>query len=373
MEEIHLLTLVFIFVFSIQAYFYFYYFLSFVNHNVADKQKAKAREAVSIIICAHNELTNLKDHLPLFLNQEFEDFELIVVNDRSTDGSEAWLMAQEEKHTRLKVVNIAKTANGFNPKKYALTCGIEAAKNELILLSDADCYPISSQWVDRMSQSFTTSTSIVLGASLYEEKNSLLNQFIRFETLQTALLYLSFAFNHKAYMGVGRNLAYRKSFFLANGGFEGFKSITGGDDDLWVNRYTNQYNTKVCSHAESIIFSKPKENWQSFFKQKTRHLSVGRYYKWKDQVTLGLFHLTQTLTWILFIFGLLLGSPTDCLLLHLLFLMYLAGQFVVYYKISIKFGIKFAYYKLPILEILFIFYYWIWGMYASLTKHVKWK
>lgn len=174
-------------------------------------------------------------------------------------------------------------------------------------------------------------------------------------------------------MGVGRNLAYRKSFFVANGGFKDLSSIMGGDDDLWVNRHAKKENTAICTHHESLTFSIPKRKWSSFFIQKKRHLSVGKYYKFKDKIKLGLFHSSQSLLWILFILGLMLGSPTDCLILSFFILMHIVGQYVVFYKLSINFGIKFTHYKLPVLEILFIFYYWIWGFYASLTKHLKWK
>jgi cellulose synthase/poly-beta-1,6-N-acetylglucosamine synthase-like glycosyltransferase len=373
MEQIHIITLIFIPAFIIQLYFLFRYFLSFVKEKPTAPRRLNRREAVSVIICAHNELKNLRENLPHFLNQEFHDYEVIIVNDRSSDGSSEWLDNQVKLYPVLKTLHISKTPRKFNSKKYALTQGIEFAKNEVILLSDADCYPVSAHWVDRMSQCFTTSTSIVLGASLYKKRKGFLNQFIRFETLQTALLYLSFAFKKEAYMGVGRNLAYRKSFFLALNGFRDLSSVMGGDDDLWVNRHASRENTRICTHPESLTFSSPKESWRSFFTQKKRHLSVGKYYKSKDKVKLGLFHFSQTLLWILFILGLMLGNPTDCLILSFLLLMHLVGQYVVFYHLSINFGIKFMHYNLPALEILFVFYYWIWGIYASLTKHLKWK
>ncbi len=373
MGQIHLISLIFFIAFLIQAYFHFRYFFSFVFKNHYDLSEFKNKEAVSVIICAHNELKNLKQNLSLFLTQDFEDYEVILVNDRSNDGSRDWLTRQVDIYSHLKVISIEETPINFNPKKYALTIGIEKAKNDIILLSDADCQPASRYWVDRMSRSFKKSTSIVLGASLYKKEKGFLNQFIRFETLQTALLYLSFAFKKEPYMGVGRNLAYRKSFFKENNGFQNLSSIMGGDDDLWVNRNSNQINTEICTDPESLTFSKPKEKWSSFFRQKKRHLSVGKYYKFKDKLKLGLFHFSQTLIWILFILGLVLGSPTDCLILCFLFLMYIVGQYVAFFKLSINFGITYLHYNLPVLIIFFIFYYWIWGIYASLTKHLKWK
>jgi glycosyltransferase involved in cell wall biosynthesis len=373
MVQIHILVIIFITLFLIQAYIRFYYFLPFVFEGNAKKKSLKNSKAVSVIICAHNEMNNLKNHLPKFLNQKHQNYEVIIVNDRSDDGSKEWLKNQEQIYPHLKTVHISITPNKLNPKKHAITQGIETARNDIILLSDADCEPASRHWVDRMSQSFNDSIDIVLGASLYKKRTGLLNQFIRYETLQTALLYLSSAFKSVPYMGVGRNLAYKKSFFNENGGFKKIKYIMGGDDDLWVNKYSTKENTTICTHPESLTFSNPKESWGGFFHQKKRHLSVGKYYKIKDKIRLGLFHLTQSMLWVLFILGCMLGNPTDCLILSFLFLMHQIGQYVVYYKLSIKFGIKFLHYELPILEIVFIAYYWTWGIYATLTKHLKWK
>jgi cellulose synthase/poly-beta-1,6-N-acetylglucosamine synthase-like glycosyltransferase len=373
MEQIHILIIIYIALFLIQAYFQFHYFLAFVFHKNKSHNPINSDKTVSVVICAHNELQNLKNHLPKILNQAHHNYEVIIINDRSDDGSKEWLKNQEYIYPHLKTFHITQTPNNYNPKKYALTKGIEMAKNDIILLSDADCEPASPYWVDRMSHSFNDSTNIVLGVSLYKKRPGLLNQFIRFETLQTALLYLSFAFKGVPYMGVGRNLAYKKSFFNETGGFENFKSIMGGDDDLWVNRHSTKDNTAICTHPESLTFSNPKESWTSFFQQKKRHLSVGKYYKTKDKIRLGLYHFTLSMLWILFILTCVLGNPSDCLILSFLFLMHLIGQYVVFYKLSIKFGIKFMHYNLPLLEILFIGYYWIWGIYATLTKHLKWK
>jgi len=373
MDQIHILSIIYIAIFLIQAFFHFYYFFPFTNRKKELEPRSEGKRPVSVIICAHNELENLQDNLPEILHQKKENFEVIVVNDRSEDGSTEWLRTQAEMHSHLNVIHIAETDPNYNPKKYALTKGIEGAKHEIILLTDADCRPASQHWVDRMSQSFTDKKSIILGASLYKRKKGFLNQFIRFETLHTALLYLSFASKKEAYMGVGRNLAYKRSLFLAKGGFKKISHIMGGDDDLWVNKHSTKENTGICTHPESITFSNPENNWSSFFKQKKRHLSVGKYYRTKDKLKLGVYHFTQTLVWILFILSWVLGSPTDCLILSFLFLLFLIGQYVVFYKLSIKFGIRFMHYNLPILEILFIGYFWIWGIYASLTKHLKWK
>src|SRR5690606_33778770 len=122
-------------------------------------------------------------------------------------------------------------------KKYGLTLGIKAASHEWILLTDADCRPNSRRWIRSMSRYFDEDTQFVLGFSPYRATAGLLNLFIRFETMLTAIQYFSFGWLGNPYMGVGRNLAYRKSKFLEEKGFNNFLHVTGGDDDLFVNQH----------------------------------------------------------------------------------------------------------------------------------------
>lgn len=356
----------------IQSYFLIRYFIN-LAFNKPTSQKKSPHSPVSVIICSHNEINNLKSHLKKILEQNYSNFEVVVMDDRSDDGSYEWLIKLQEKYRHLEVKRIESTPEDFNPKKYALSEGIQAAQHDLILLTDADCKVNSKRWIAKMAQSYKEETEIVLGASLYEKHPGFLNAFIRFETLQTAILYLSLALKGKPYMGIGRNLSYRKSLFLKSGGFNDYANITGGDDDLFVNKQSNSLNTRVCIDENSTTFSKPKTTLEAFIKQKKRHLSVGKYYRKKDQVRIGVFHLSQTLLWIFFIFVLGVSHTSVIFLVILLMVLRIIGQYVVFYKVSIKFGEHNKLRLLPILEIIFIFYYWIIGIHALLSKKVKWR
>lgn len=244
-------------------------------------------EGVSVLVCAHNELANLRELLPLLYNQNFYPYEIIVVDDRSTDGSLDFLLEQQSQQALLRLVWLRKRPAHIKGKKFALSMGIRAARYDKILLTDADCRPQSPQWVREMSHLLEGNTQFVLGYSPYLYENSWLNAFIRFETLQTALLYLGAALSGRPYMGVGRNLAYRKSFFMQHKGFRGHWHINGGDDDLWVNRYANSKNSAVSLDDRTKVCSVPKRQWHAYFRQKKRHLHVGKYYRRKDKLWLG--------------------------------------------------------------------------------------
>jgi len=355
----------------IQLYFFLRYIIKLLNYNSSDE--ASDVHPTSVVICAHNEFDNLQNHLPNILTQQHANYEVIVVDDRSHDQSYDWLLEQKKVYPLLKVIRIDDVPNHINNKKYALTIGIKAAKNEYVLLTDADCQVKSKLWVDRMSRSFSKSTDFVLGASLYQKRKGFLNQLIQFETYKTAMLYLSKALVSKPYMGVGRNLAYRKSLFLQQKGFHGYQSLTGGDDDLFVNKHATHDNIHISVNPESVTYSIPKTNWNAYNLQKKRHYSVGKYYDRSDKLFLASIQLSTGLIYLSYILGLFFLSRNFILISSSLMLLRWVGQYVAYLKLSIKFGDKYQPWLLPIIELFELFYSFIIGLRAIRSKRIRWK
>jgi len=187
-------------------------------------------------------------------------------------------------------------------KKYPLSIGIREAKHEIILLTDADCVPASEHWIEKMQNGYDENIEIVLGYGAYHKRKGLLNKLIRFETFHTALQYLSYALAGIPYMGVGRNLSYKKSLFIRNKGFSSINHIPGGDDDLFINKTATKKNTAVVIDPDAITRSIPKTTWGGWLRQKSRHYSTAKFYKPKHKFLLGLYFATQ------FIFYPLLAS-----------------------------------------------------------------
>lgn len=251
---------------------------------------------MSVIISAKNEAANLGCLLPQLSEQEFESFEVILIDDASNDNTLATMNSFQELHKNAKfdVKVIAIDSEESNGKKAALTKGIAAARYEHILLTDADCQPNSKLWISHMTHSFSKDISIVLGYGAYEKrKSSFLNKLIRFETMLTALQYFSYAIAGKAYMGVGRNLAYEKSIFLSAGGFENHSHIRSGDDDLFISQVANSSNVAVCDHQDSFTISKAHTKFSDWIRQKRRHITTSSHYKLSTKLMLGLFYLSQ--------------------------------------------------------------------------------
>jgi glycosyltransferase involved in cell wall biosynthesis len=326
---------------------------------------------VSVIVCAHDEEGNLRELIPQLLAQNHPTFELIIVNDRSNDGTYDFLREETQNNPKLRVVNVDRTPPHVNGKKYAITLGVKAAAFEWVLLTDADCRPKNDRWIAAMSQQFQEPSQFVLGMSSYLKEPGFLNLFVRFETLITALQYVGFALVRNPYMGVGRNLAYKKSMFLEKKGFNNFLSVTGGDDDLFVNQHANSRNTAIQITPDAQVYSHPKTSWTSFFHQKVRHLSVGKHYRFKHRFLLGLFTLTWIFTWFTGLALLALDITNYWVPIVLVVRMILLIMTVR--TLLRRTGLTFEIWTIPVLDFLYTFYYISTGLVASLTKKIRWR
>ncbi len=357
----------------IQLYYYLFRFarVSWAKATVSASDK-KEQEPLSVIICVRNEVQNLEKLLPAVMLQQYGNFEVVVVNDRSTDATEDYLKTANQQYPNLKVITLEQTPPHITAKKYALTMGIKHATNDLLVLTDADCMPASPLWLSGMAAAFRNDqTKIALGFSQYEKEKGLLNSFIRYETLHTGLMYIGAALAGNPYMGVGRNMAYRKSFFLEKKGFIKHRTLVGGDDDLFVNENGNKKNTGTVIGEEKLVYSVPKKNLKEWYRQKLRHMVTGKSYRKGTKTFLGLYTAAQLLFWITFIALLSLWIEP-----YLIISGFLIRMLLLYYVMisgSKKLGDKFANWYIFLLDFLFVFYYIFIGMAAFFTKKTTWK
>jgi glycosyltransferase involved in cell wall biosynthesis len=280
---------------AIQVFYYAYFFLRVAFFKTKTKTQSQ-QHPVSVIICARDEDENLARNLPGVLVQQYSSsHEVVVVNDNSVDDSKYILQELKKTFKSLNVVELTQEAMHISGKKYPLSIGIREAEYELLLLTDADCVPASEHWIQKMQDGYDPQTEIVLGYGAYHKKSGLLNKLIRFETFHTALQYLSYALAGLPYMGVGRNLSYRKDVFLKNKGFSSINHIPSGDDDLFINKVATNKNTAVVIDPDAVTRSIPKTTWKSWLRQKARHYTTAKYYKPKHKFLLGLYFSTQFL------------------------------------------------------------------------------
>ncbi|MGN0234735.1 MAG: glycosyltransferase [Paludibacteraceae bacterium] len=281
----------------------------------ADSQDMPAK-GCSVIICARNERFNLEYYLQALLVQDYPAYEVIVVDDESEDGTRAVIERFMNTDSRVRMTFVPKNARVGSSKKLALTLGAKAARYDYLLLTDADCRPESPRWISEMMRGFDNpKTDVVLGFGAYFQEKSALNRLIQFDTLFNGLHYLGAAVCGHPYMGVGRNLAYRKEAFFRCGGFSDLMTLRAGDDDLLVNKMANKSNTAVVCSPESITWSMPEVSLRAWLRQKRRHLSVSPRYRAGSKVRLFMEPFTRGLFYLLSIAlfaigGWLLGGGT---------------------------------------------------------------
>lgn len=285
--------------FVVQLFYYLYYYASVLGLKrsiiKADVPFLSSYPGVSVVICARNESENLIKFLPSVLKQSYPNFEVIVVNDGSSDITTNVLTEMALEYPHLYHTYVPQEAQVMSSKKLALTVGIKAAKHELLLFTDADCKPVSDYWIKNMVRNFTPQKDFVLGYGAYEQKKGLLSHLISYDTFFIAMQYMGFAIKGHPYMAVGRNMAYRKQLFFNMKGFASMLHLQSGDDDLFVNKAATRTNTRVEINPDSATVSTIKESFKDWYIQKERHLSTASYYRSGSKNMIGVEVFTRGL------------------------------------------------------------------------------
>jgi glycosyltransferase involved in cell wall biosynthesis len=348
---------------------YYLFFLPFVAHKSV--QKTTTDLPISVIVCSKNESKNLQRLIPLLLKQDYPKFQLVLINDASSDDTLDVLEAFAEKDKRIKIVNVENIEAFWGNKKYALTLGIKAATYDHLLFTDADCVPASYHWIANMAACFSEEKSIVLGYGKYRSKKfSWTHLMVRYETLLTAIQYFSYAKLGSPYMAVGRNLAYHRKDFFRVKGFINHIKIRSGDDDLFIRDAATSKNTTISIQPESFTISEPPKNLGEWFRQKRRHISTASHYKFKHKFFLGLFFITKFLLWILAPFA--IYFQTDVLTLSTVGSYFFINFLIVGFSAS-KLKERNLIFFLPFLELFLVLFQITIFIANSISKPNHWK
>lgn len=326
---------------------------------------------VSVVIAARNEGDKLEKLVDSIFKQSHSDFELIIILDRCSDNSLDLMKKLEKQYPSLKTLIVDYLPDHFSPKKYALTLGIKRAKNECVLLTDADCLPKSTLWITKMSQAFTESTDFVVGYSPHKNSPGWLYRLIAYETFITGFKYLTTAIIHRPFMAVGRNLVLRKSFFLKINGYNKYQHVQGGDDDLLVQYHATSNNTQVVFEEDSQTHSTAKNNWNDYYYQKIRHLGIGKYYIRSSKISHTINWLVTLSLWVSFC--ILAAVRPSFFPLYLIFFGYLLAKALTYWLVKRKMDNGFLNWSFPILELAHLFVMPVFVIGGRVTTKVKWK
>lgn len=335
----------YLFFFIVQLVYYLYlyrkpYRYLSKNNNDESKQLNKAQHpGISIVITAKNEAKNLSENLPFILEQDYPKFQVIVVNNGSTDNSEDVLNNLQSKYIdKLYVTYLPVESEVVNSKKLALTIGIKAAKHDILLFTEADTKPLSNKWVNEYAKEFAKGMDVVLGGCQLKVCSGFYRKFILFDNLLFGLEYLSMALIKKPYSGVERNMAYRKDLFFKNKGFSSILNIEHGEDHLFINKIANSENTSVLISPESMVKSNIANSlstWRSF---KGKYLITKKHLNGFQNKILPLEIVSRYSFYfsfvLMFITGVLLSSITLIALASSLFIIRYIVQVIVINKNS---------------------------------------
>lgn len=304
---------------------------------------------VSLVVASKNDAELVEGNLPFLLAQKYKTKEVIIVDDLSDEQNSALLSKLNKHHDNMILTRAIKDIPG---KKAALTQGISISKGSWVLVTDADCRPTSDYWIQDMIKH--SHADVILGYGPYMKRPGLLNAFIRFETVWTAIQYMSFAVSGKPYMGVGRNMAFRKSLFQKSGAYSSHEHIHSGDDDLFINQLSSDTKIAVCISPESFVWSEAEQNLKSYFRQKRRHVGTSLYYKLQDKILLAFYPMSILLFYIFIVLYAIVVSGWLALLIYLTRSLVLA---LFFNKTASKLAGEKLFLLFPVLEILLLFYY----------------
>lgn len=371
LEQWPLLLFILLCVVALVQLFYYVFFFGRLAFYKSTAKTTSQTHAVSVVVCARDEAANLVKNLPGVLVQKYPTtHEVVVVNDNSFDESRYILEELKKEFRQMQVVELTQEAKMIPGKKFPLSIGIKTAKHEILLLTDADCVPASEDWISSMQNAYNDDTEIVLGYGAFHKKKGFLNKLIRWETFHTAIQYMSYALAGIPYMGVGRNLSYKKVVFFRQKGFSAHNHIPGGDDDLFINAAGTKKNTRINIDKDSFTLSEPAGSWQQWKTQKKRHYTTSRYYKPLHKFLLALYALVHFLFYpLLIVSALFYNWQLALIVLGIKILV----QGIIFYKSMDKLGEK-DLFPLFIFFDLWMFFYYLMFAPALLRKPKQtWK
>lgn len=152
---------------------------------------------------------------------------------------------------------------------------------------------------------------VVLGVSPFKIEKGFWKRFFAFDALLIAVQYTSFALAGLPYMGVGRNMGYRKALFFETGGFKRHTDLDSGDDDLLINETADRNNVEVILHTDAMTVSKSEDSLKKWINQKIRHVSTAPRYKLLHKMLLIIMPVSQYIVFGLFVVLLYLQSNSQ--------------------------------------------------------------
>ena len=310
---------------------------------------------VSVVLTAHNDAEWLKENLVYLLEQDYPNFEVVVVNYLSNDDSDSVLKLLKDIYPHLKVVPFKEDVNLFQGKKYPLSIGIKSAKNDILMLADPECTPKNFRWLRGMVEGYSESgTKIVLGYCGLKKEKTLLGWLQQYDALTYGAQYLGSALLGLPYTGSGRNLSYRRSFFFEHGAFISHYDVADGSDDLFVYQNATRDNTVICIDNDAVLTAEPERTYAAWRNERRHRVGTRNRHKFVHRLCESAPYWMAALFYIAAVLLLVRGTlPWPVVAAAIALKM--AWQIVSLAQLAKRFDGGRVYLAAPLFEIYFIF------------------
>ena len=274
-------------------------------------QYADVLPSVSVVVYAHaEEGERVLQLLPRLVAQEYPCYEVIVVNDGTTEELQKAISLYECDYYNVYQTFVPDKVCNVSRKKLGITLGVKAAKNDVVVITDANCMPQGNEWLKCMARNFVPGVDVVLGYTrMAYDENEKRGYYKVFDRMLLSLRFLAFAVMKHPYMGMGSNLAYRRDSFFANKGFSAHLNLHFGDDDLLVNEIANRKNTRIEVSPESIVESFHYDKSEAWSELRMRYNFTSKYLRTCSKPVFAVEAVLHLLVWLAFAAALVVALP----------------------------------------------------------------
>lgn len=342
-----LLLYVFIAIVLIQLFYYLGVFSSFSFSK--ETENNPKRIPVSVIVYARNQAEEIKQLLPNLVNQNYHDYELVLVDNASTDETLDVYKEYAQMFSNIRLVRVENIETFWNNKKYAQTLGIKAAKHEYLLFIDAEKNIDNEFWIMSMASNFTLNKTIVIGSSMYIKTKGFLSKISRYDLVFSQLHSFSWTNFGSPFSYFSRNLAYKKEEFYKVNGFITHMNNPLGEREFFINEASKSKNTTFSYSKNSVIYLQPLAKFSEWFKQKKDDDILLSELKFGAKFKIRLFNTSQFLFFIIAIALLIL--QIEWLITTIIIILRYLICWIIIGKTTKKFNQKDLIWMFPFLEL----------------------
>lgn len=299
--------ILFVVIAVVQLIYYFIVYGKFAFHR--KKNALSLREIpLSVVIVVRDNASQVLQTLPKFLEQQYPNYEIVIVNDRSPDEQSVFAIKEYQKRfSNVKFIDLRDAVSTSRGRKMAVSMGIKCSSYGNIVITDPDCLPASEHWLSNLSQNIQGQKKIVLGYSTYIKRRTPYNAFLHFDKLVGAVQYFSLALYNSTYRGDFSNIVFMRNLFYQQKGFTSFNHLQWGEEDIFIHNVATPTNTAIEYNPDSAIISQNVPSYGYWRLHKISLFFTRKFNSLKNRAILSSYNITNLLFYIFLVFAILMN------------------------------------------------------------------